>query len=197
MLDAGRGMLRLLRATVVLLTVVGLSSLAHAVGGGTVPGAGAWLVIALLLAPPVWWAVRKRVGGGVLFGLLAGAQVAVHGALVAMTPGSGDGTAAHVHGGLPDALAAHGPSEHLAHTMPLVPGPTMLATHLVATALLTVLLTRTEDALWHVVRFLLPAVPGSVRVVPSPRVPTLVPAPVLTGRSPRPLGGRAPPPVLS
>ena len=109
-----------------------------------------------------------------------------------MAPQVGTGAARHVHEPFPAAVAG---SAHAAH---LAPSAGMLTAHVVATVVLAVLLSRAEAALWHVVRALLPRLPGAVLpVVLPPRLPAHDDAPVLVGLVPLPLGGRAPPVAFS
>lgn len=183
-------MLRASRASLQALLVLGLAASAHTLGGGTAPGPVSLGVLGLLLAPVAWWASGRQLRAGRLLALLGGAQALVHAALTAMSPGVGDGLARHVHGGLPTALGA---SPAVAdHVHPAL-GPSMLLAHGAATVLAALLLAHAESVLWRALARLLPRVPAAVRVrACAPVLPE--PAPLrLTGRSVRPLGGRAPP----
>ncbi len=194
MLETGRGLLRASRAALATLLVLGLAVSAHTLGGGTPPGLMASVVLALLVAPVAWWCARRRLGPVRLVALLGGAQVAVHLALSAMAPVSGGASPVHVHGGLPPDLGpASDAAVHAQHT----PGASMLLAHVVATVLTALVLARAEDVLWRVVTLLLPrplgrpGIPVEVRTAAAPAVV------VLSGRAPRPLGGRAPPVALA
>lgn len=188
---AGVPGVRAVRATLALLAVFGVTAAAHQVGGGSPPGPLAFLVLALLLGPVVWVVAGRRLSAGRLLLLLGGAQVAVHAGLVAMAPGRGTGAATHVHGGLPTGL---GPASSMAMPMPMTHlDARMLTAHVVATLVLTLVLSRAEAALWHVVSGLLPRVVAPLRRVLVPRlaVPLVLLRPAAA--APRPLGGRAPP----
>jgi hypothetical protein len=181
------------RAAVATLLVLGLASSAHTLGGGDAPGPMAGVVLALVVGPLAWWCTRRRLSAVRLLALLGGAQVLVHAALTAMAPGAGTGSALHVHGGLPPGLGGSDGPLHAHHGI----GPGMLLAHVVATVVTALVLARAEDVLWRVVLLLLPRrtrparVPAGFRTAPSPVVVAV------TGRVPRPLGGRAPPVVLA
>ncbi len=193
MLQTGRGVLRASRAAVATLLVLGLAGSAHTMGGGAAPGPMAVLVLALLVGPVAWWCTRRRLDTAHLFLLLGGTQVAVHLVLSAMAPVTGTAAAAHVHEGLPAGLGAGGAvaaHEHL-------PGAGMLLLHVAATVLTALLLARAEDVLWRVVTLLLPRYAGRVRLPAGARTTVDPVVVVLSGRAPRPLGGRAPPVALA
>ena len=193
MLDTGRGVLRATRAALVTLLVVGLAASAHALGGGAAPGLITSGVLALLVGPVAWWCTRRRMTSLRLVVLLGGAQAAVHVALATMAPAAGTATAAHVHGSLPAGLAAGGGAvAHASHA-----DPSMLLAHLAGTVLTALLLARGEDVLWRVVVLLLPHTVTPVSPPPRPLTCSAPVLPVLTGRAPRPLGGRAPPVALA
>jgi hypothetical protein len=193
-LETGRGLLRGSRAALATLLVLGLSVSAHTLGGGAPPGLMASVVLALLVGPVAWWCARRRLGPVRLVALLGGAQVAVHLALSAMAPMSGAASPAHVHGGLPAALGpASGAAAHAHQT----PDASMFLAHVVATLLTALVLARAENVLWRVVTLLLPRPLGRPAIPVEARTalaPVLV---VLSGRAPRPLGGRAPPVALA
>ncbi len=189
MLDTGRGALRAARAAFTTLLVLGLATSAHTLGGGHAPGFMATAVLTLVVGPLAWWCARRHLGALRLVVLLGGAQALVHAGLTAMAPSAGTGSALHVHGGLPAGLggvASTGAGHH-------APGTSMLLAHAVATVVTALVLARAEDVLWRVVLLLLPRATPRVRVPAAART---APEPVLlalTGRAPRPVGGRAPP----
>lgn len=190
MATAGAPVVRAARAATATLAVLGVSAGAHQLGGGQAPGAAAFVVLALVLGPALWLVAGCRLRAAGVLGVLASAQVVVHLGLLSMAPGHGTGTAAHHHGAaLPGAGAAMPPMTHLE--------PRMLLAHVVATLALTLLLARAEDALWHVVSALLPPAAAPLRspLVPRLAVPLVAVRPL--GRTPRPVGGRAPPLGLS
>ncbi len=194
MLETGRGLLRASRAALTTLLVLGLASSAHAVGGGGSPGLMALLVLALLVGPVAWWCTRRRLGAVRLVALLGGAQVAVHLSLSAMAPVTGSASAVHVHGGLPAGL---GPAAGAAADAHPTAGASMLLAHVAATVLTAVVLARAEGLLWRVVTLLVPSAVGRVRVPATVRTTATPVVVVLSGRAPRPLGGRAPPVALA
>lgn len=189
MLETGRGALRVARAAVATLLVLGLGTSAHTLGGGAAPGLMASVVLALLVGPVAWWCTRRRLDAPRLLALLGGAQAAVHLTLSAMAPVTGTAVAGHVHGGLPPGLAADASVAGHGH----LPGGSMLLAHLAATVLAALLLARAEGVLWQVVSLLLPRLPTRVRVPAQVRTAVAPVLAVLAGRTPRPLGGRAPP----
>lgn len=183
-------MLRASRASLQALLVLGLSASAHTLGGGSAPGPVALAVLGLLLAPVAWWASRRKLAAGRLLVLLGGAQLLVHVALSSMAPGAGHGAAQHVHGALPPAIGAAATS--VSHLHPAM-GLSMLLAHAAATVIAALLLAHAESVLWRAVALLSPRLPADAPVRPCARVHP-EPAPLhLTGRTVRPLGGRAPP----
>lgn len=194
MTRAGTGVLRGARTVLAVLAVLGVSAAAHQLGGGRVPGVLAFLLLAVLLAPPTWLALGRRLGAPALVALLGTGQLAVHLGLAAMAPTAGSAGAPHVHDALPGALAA-------GSSAPMAPmtgsGASMLLAHGVATAVLAVVLARAEAALWHVVCALLPRVVAPLRRPVLVRSVVAAVAPRPSGRAPLPVGGRAPPLVLA
>ena len=202
MTSPAAGPLRAVRVAVVTAVVLLLGVGAHVLGGGRLPTAVVLVVLAVLLAPAVVLATRTRLGTGKGMALLGGAQLGIHLALHAMAPTAGVAVAHHhVHGGDVAVLAAlhaqSGAPGAMATMsgMPAMAGltPTMLLAHAVGTAVTAWLLARGEDVLWRVLSFLLPTVPGRVRLPgrPTARVPAL-----RARRSSalcRPIGSRAPP----
>ncbi|QKE84314.1 hypothetical protein [Arthrobacter sp. NEB 688] len=186
MATAGTPVVRAARAATATLAVLGVSAGAHQLGGGQAPGAAAFVVLALVLGPALWVVAGRRLTAAGVLAVLASSQVVVHLGLLSMAPGHGTASAAHLHG---EVLAVPGsampPMTHLE--------PRMLLAHVAATLALTLLLSRAEDALWHVLSALLPPAAAPLRspLVPRLAVPVAVVRPL--GRSPRPVGGRAPP----
>jgi hypothetical protein len=192
---AVQGTVRTLRAAVATLVVLGLSALAHELGGGGPPGPAALGVLAVLLGPPIWLAVGRALGPSLLVALLGGAQALVHLALRAMAPASGSGRRVHVHDSLPAGLQPAPP-------MPGMGGPPhldtrMLLAHVVGTLVLAALLLLADEALGRLLEGLAPRGPVPPRWPGLARVLVLRTPTGLVGRAPRPFGGRAPPPALS
>ena len=162
----GAGRARLARGTVAGAACLVLSLGWHAGAGGPVPGIGAVLLAGCVaVAACTWWAARRR-GPGALFALTGSLQAGLHVLL--------------------QLLAGHG------GTAGLVPGPEMVAAHVLAAAGMAWVLARGEDALWEVCAALTHAwapVPGAVPpapdrpAAPPPALPRTHPAGVLLARS--------------
>ena len=200
---------RMLRALVATLVVIALGHTAHSLGGGAGPQPLAVGVLAALVGPLVWALVRRGASATRLGVAMGAGQVLTHLTLVAMAPGTGTSTVAHVHGasGLTtsDAVASAGAavtsaavasteatSTGLLASLHVTPG--MLAAHAIATVLAAVLLSRGEDAVRAVVRALIPE-PLSLRFAHGIRR-LAVEAGALTtptSRALRPVGCRGPP----
>ena len=180
--------MRRLRAVVATLLVVGLGATAHTLGGGPALQPLPVAVLLVLVAPLVWHVVRARTSVPRMALAVGAGQVVTHVALAAMAPSTGgSAAAAHVHGGV--ALTSSGQVGPAAAHL----STSMLLAHAVATVVASVLLTRGEDVLRAVVRWLLvelPAAPLSPR--PAGTVADTGPR-GLVGRAVRPVGGRAPP----
>lgn len=177
-----------LRATVATAVVVGLGASAHHMGGGAdlQPLAAALLV--LLVGPLAWTLLRRRTSLLRMLVATEVGQLVTHVALSTMAGSAGgEAVRAHVHGG--GALPAATVHASMTTSVSL---PMVLA-HLVAGLLAALVLTLGPDALRRLVPHLLPAhrdvvVPGTLRSRPAE-----APRRRLTGRTVRPLGGRAPP----
>jgi hypothetical protein len=151
-LDPTRGLVRLLRASVVGSATVAVSLAGHVVGQGAVPSAatlGGSIVVATFVA---WALSAARWTPTALTGLLIATQTVLHPVFIA---GAG-GTGGHESGA-------------------------MLGGHLAATAVMVLLLTRGESLLWAVVESLSLRVWRRLRPVAVPPRPT-VPRPVDHGR---------------
>lgn len=187
--------MRMLRAAVATLVVIGLGHTAHTLGGGTGPQPLAVVVLAALVAPVVWAVVRRRTTAARTVLAMAAGQLVAHVALVAMAPVRGAAAAAHVHGDAALPASTSAGAADLATTLHLTPA--MVAAHVLATVLAAVVLSHGEDAVRAAVRILLPGRPATVvtggrrLLAPVPRVA------VLTGRAVRPVGGRGPPLLVS
>lgn len=181
-------MVRELRAAVATLLVVGLGAFAHTVAGGAplqlVPAA----VLVVVVGPLVWLLLRSRTSLPRMVVAIAVGQVVTHVTLAAMAPSTGgSATTAHVHGAV--ALSSEG-SAALAGVHLTAP---MLVAHLAATLVAGVLLTRGEDVLRAVVRWMLTEAFAAQVPATTARVVVDGGPPVLTDRSVRPVGGRGPP----
>ncbi len=137
-----------------------LAAGAHVLGGGTLPGPGVLLVAALLLGLLATVVTVRRCRFGLLAGLLAVQQVALHelfsvaGAVRACTPGAPGGAAlthaghATGHGAGLGHVVATCVSDGMQMTT-TVPGWVMVAAHLVAVLATAWLLARGEAWLWR------------------------------------------------
>ena len=180
--------MRQLRAAVATLLVVGLGASAHAVGGGTPLRLVPATVLVVVVAPLVWLLLRSRTSLPRMVVAIAAGQVVTHVTLAAMAPTTGgSATAAHVHGAV--ALSSAGSTAPAAVHLT----GSMLLAHLAATLVAGVLLTRGEDVVRAVVRWLLTEV--SAAPVPGTTARAVVDgSPLgLTHRLVRPVGGRGPP----
>ncbi len=178
----------MLRAVLATLVVVALGAGAHSLGGGTPLQPVPVAVVLVLVGPTVWFIVRARTSVARMVLATGSGQVLTHLALTAMAPSSGGTAAAHP---LHDAVTvtAGGSSP----TMALhVTGPMVLA-HLLATVVASLLLTLGDDAVRAAARRLRTALQPAPAPAPCRVVPGADPVRRLTGRSVRPVGGRAPP----
>lgn len=161
MTEAGRGWVRIARATVAVGVTLGLAAAGHAAGGGPV-SSGALLVLVVLLTPValVATAVPWTFGRGVA--ALGSGQVGVHLLLTLMAPASG-GTAlaphaGHAgHGDLPAGLGSGGLAGAAAA---LHLTPSMLGWHVGASLVAAAVIAFGERALWAALARLLPDLPA-------------------------------------
>lgn len=177
-----RGALRLARLSAFVAACLLLGWGAHAYGGGGLPSRGALAVAAVPVALLGLWFTRVERGVVALLVALGVAQVGLHlvfhsshGAPTAMAVGSGHAmhdSAAHLGAA---ALGTPGVEN-------LLPGPGMLATHLLAVALTALLLGWGDRSLWAWGRRLLPA-------LPTPASPPALAAALLTTWTPCALRG--------
>ncbi len=180
--------MRQLRAVVATLVTVALGSSAHTMGGGSPLQPLSAAVLIVLVWPPVWFLLRARTSVVRLVLATAAGQVVTHLALVGMAPSPAGGAVAHhAHGGSVAAVAGS------AQPMSLHATGTMVLAHALATVLASWLLAVGEDVVCAVARLVVRALRPTTPASP-PRIGA-GDAPVrrLSGRSPRPLGGRAPP----
>lgn len=180
---------RLLRAVVATVVVIGLGGSAHSMGGGVGLAPIAALVVAAVVGPLVWSITRRRTTVTRMLLATASGQLVTHLMLVAMAPSStGTATAAHAHGSLPLATTA-GPVPVDLH----LSAPMVLA-HALATLLAGLLLTLGADVVRSALRGLL-AFATVVRLDAPRRARVLVGLLLqpLDGRVVGPVGGRAPP----
>lgn len=189
------GVLRVLRSAVVTVVVVVLAVVAHVVGGGHVPSGAAAGAAVVAVALAVHVATRWRLNTAAVFALLTGGQLLLHRAFMASDAARsgplGVGTLnampvgglAHAHHPTIDpstavSSAASMASMHAASPagVEVLPGALtpMLAAHVVATVLTTVVLAGLERVLWRIRAWLSPLfvallVPFRVVAVDLPR----------------------------
>jgi hypothetical protein len=126
-LQPGRGALRAARSLLVAVPSVALGVAAHVAAGGCVTAGGVVLTGSILL-PATWSQLSRQRSTGFLLAWLTLGQVLGHGAL---------------------ELCCHGP-EHVA----TAGSSTMLALHVVAVGLASLLLARGDAGLWRTARSL-------------------------------------------
>lgn len=177
MLSPAVGLLRGVRAGLLATAVVGLSLVSHRLAGGAAPGAVPVVVLVMLTAVMLRGVLGRRLALPLLLGVLGLGQVVLHYtfeqcALLAASPAP-----AHAH-------AAENP----------VP---MLAAHVLATLVVSVLLTHADRALWTLWSWLtMRSVPRLVRRPASrgralPVLASTLRAPAAPGHGA--VMGRAPP----
>lgn len=182
-------LVRLLRAVVATLVIVGLASGAHALGGGSSPGLIPIGILVALIGPLVAALTRARTTAPRMFGAVILGQVATHLLLQGMDPApGGSGVAAHMH----EHVAVAHSAQAVTFVLPLS-GP-MVVAHLVSSVVAALALTRGEDAIRWVAAYLAVPLPaarhargGRVRTAASDRGLART-APMIV-----PLGERAPP----
>lgn len=166
-----------------------LSAAAHHIGGGHLPGLGTWAPLAAVLAGPVALLTRHRLSARRLLPAMLLGQLVCHAAFSWSTasPTSGaSGHGGHLGHGRPLAVAGGHQHEDLR----------MLLAHLVAGALVALVVAHAEQLLWRLVGAVVPRRPRPL-VLPITRqrralVPVLLPT-TSVSRTPRPVRG---PPVL-
>lgn len=137
-----RGAARLLRGACLAALTVGLSAVAHWLGGGHLPPAGMLAGLALLLLPAGVWASGRRLHPVTAGAFLAAGQAGLHAAfsvLMSCAPPGAGATAVSLAG--PAGHAGHGAATMVMHcaaagagpVRPATGGAAMLAFHAVAT----------------------------------------------------------------
>src|SRR5688572_2816535 len=101
----GVGRMRILRALAATALFVGFGAAAHRLGVGVAVQAIPKVIVAVLLAPMVWFLLPAAVSVPRAFLAACSGQVVLHFSLWGMEPSSGgSATRAHLHDGLPSAL---------------------------------------------------------------------------------------------
>jgi hypothetical protein len=166
--------LRLPRALVVTALVLGLAAAAHTAGGGHLPAAPVFALLAVLVLLPVTVLARRRLTFPVLTGVLGAGQVALHGAFTSFSPPIHCGTvgvAAHTHhqaAVLPECVSAQ-VADDMVNDLGLI-SLVMLAAHALAVAVTALLLAHGEVLLWRMLAWLIPGIPVTA-VMPPPEWP--------------------------
>ncbi|CCQ45091.1 hypothetical protein ARTSIC4J27_1024 [Pseudarthrobacter siccitolerans] len=155
--------LTLQRALTVTGLVLGIAAAAHTAGGGHLPPAPVLALLAALVLLPVTVLARRRLSLASISGVLGAGQLALHTAFTSL-PGPVDhctpaGIASYGHHqaqAIPDCLTAGAGA--VALQLPAVPGPVMVAAHILALAATALLLAHGEEALWRALAWLAPPV---------------------------------------
>lgn len=190
-IEPGAQLVRLLRAVVATLVVIGLGSAAHQMAGGAPLQPIPLVILFVLVGPLVWSVVRSRTSVPRMMLATVLGQAATHLLLAGMSAtAGGTASAPHVH----DALSMHPVGSSMPMPMTLHLTWSMLVAHGVATVVAASLLTAGDDVVRATVRRLLVPLPPSA-TVEGPCLVARVESAVgsLVGRSVCPLGGRAPP----
>ncbi|GAB6899583.1 hypothetical protein JCM9957A_26730 [Kineosporia succinea] len=185
-----------MRAGVFSACAVSLSAVAHVFAGGTPPTPVLLIALALLLAPMAAVAAGRLRSGTTVGITMVAVQAGLHELFGLFGPAAGCvQMSSHLgHPGAPTgALVCHDESMAAMSS----DSPLMTLTHLSAAALLGLLLSHGEWALWRMLSWILPTLPALSRPVPivarrrratSRSVPPVRPEP-LTGA----VGRRGPP----
>ncbi len=203
-----QGKLRVLRAGVFSACAVSLGATAHVLAGGAAPAPFLLIALSLLLASPAAMAAGKLRGVVPVGAAMIAVQTGLH-SLFGMFDGAGATSTActqmsgHLgHPGEAGSLVCHdGPMT----AMSMGAGsPLMTLTHLGAAGLLGLLLSRGETALWRMLSWILPKLPGRLPAYPATSRSRRTPVPRVLPLRPEPLAGavtrRGPPrpvPVLA
>ena len=179
----GQAPLTLPRALTVTGLILGLAAAAHTAGGGHLPPAPVLCLLAAVVLLPVTMLARRRLSLASITGALGAGQLGLHTAFTSL-PGPVE------HCTTPAGIAAHG--HHQAQTipdcanagagllalhLPAIPGPVMVAAHILAVAATALLLAHGEAVLWRTLAWLTPPVIG---LHPRPLPQWTAPAPLST-----------------
>ena len=180
--------LTLPRALTVTGLVLGIAAAAHTAGGGHLPPVPVLALLAALVLLPVTVLARRRLGIASISGVLGAGQLALHTAFSSLPAPvehcTSAGIAAHGHHqvqAIPDCLTRA--SGILALHLPAIPGPVMVAAHILAVAATALLLAHGEAALRRALAWL------------APPAIKLHARPLLRWTAPAPLAGSCVPPL--
>ncbi|MBW3084456.1 hypothetical protein KEM60_00644 [Austwickia sp. TVS 96-490-7B] len=171
MTSPDRGTLRLARLAAFVVACLVLATAGHSHASPHAPGLGATLIVVVpLILTGLWFTARER-GTTALFVLLSVVQLSLHGIFALAHQGS------HLSA-VPSLSASCGlsPVVMTRATLPrgswdltvLIPEPTMMWSHLVATLLTAAFLGWGERSLWAWFRRVRPALPGALREIVVP-----------------------------
>lgn len=171
------GFLRLARSVTVTTTVFSLAAGGHILADGTLPAGPILLALFALVLLPVTWLAGRQLSFTSLLAVLGVGQFILHHAFTALsrtaacTSAAAGGVRAH-HAGMPGMhCASVEPAPVAMHVLNGNASPAMLAAHMGAVAVTAWLLWKGEVALWQLLAWLRPLVPGLVPVPVLPRSP--------------------------
>lgn len=166
---------------------LGLGVGAHLAGGGSLPGLGALVLLAIPVAWISFLLTRAQRGWPVIILALVGVEVGLHEGLSLLTapvdhflPMAGHGPLTGAHAGMMTHTASGLPPAAGMSGMGLVPSLSMLAAHLVATVLTGAVLAYGEQLLWSLWSWWHHAVTVCADLVRLPVPRTSAPAWLLT-----------------
>ncbi|MBT0773014.1 hypothetical protein KIH74_28990 [Kineosporia sp. J2-2] len=168
-----QGKLRVFRGGLFSACAVALSAAAHVLGGGSSPSTLVLVVLGLFLAPVASLAAG-RLRGPLAVGLtMIAVQAGLHRLFGLLGPAACVQTSSHaghpghsgvgVGTGVGAGLVCHGDTAMAMSSA----SPLMTVAHLTAAALLGLLLSRGETAVWRMLSWMLPALPGRFRTYPT------------------------------
>lgn len=181
MSSPARGVLRLTRATVLGGATVGLSLAAHLAGGGLCPTPVGLALLSVPVLAATLAVTGRRLSGPGVAALVGTGQVGLHLGLTTLTspdsaadangaPTAGAAVGHHLlrltlgagASGASGAGVSTG-ADSVVEALGSWPTVVMSLAHLAAAVLVAMLLTRGEHALWALLAWLLPRLPGSPR----------------------------------
>ena len=161
---------RLLRAAVVTVVILALSTGAHLGGGGTLPPLRVFAVLAALTMLGVILIAKRTLRAPALVAVLGGGQFALHHAFGFFTTAAAvcAPASAHLHH---SAIVCTGESVASHQHIDGGTGAVMLSAHVVATLVTAVAITRGEEALHAATVWLYPRLFQPLGPAPTPLLP--------------------------
>jgi hypothetical protein len=190
-----QGKLRVLRAGVFSACAVSLATAAHVLAGGAPPAPFLLVALALFLAPAAAMAAGKLRGAVSVGTAMVAVQAGLHSLFGLFTSTAANCTEMSAHAGHSELLCAD--SGAMSNMAMGSNAQLMTLAHLGAAALLGLLLSRGETALWRMLSWIFPKLPGRFRACPP--TPRLRRATVRRAATPKPaplvgaVGRRGPP----